>query len=96
MVGVLGPNPSVDTEYKWLIISHLFVFIGFKIKYLLHFCYIFYLDIKKKMPIFAAVLTTIIQRYGKVEVLFEDIADIRNVKSVCQNRPPCHGILMVD
>lgn len=48
------------------------------------------------MFIFAAVLTTIIQRYGKIKVLFEDIADIRNVKSVCQNRPPYHGILMVD
>ena len=48
------------------------------------------------MFIFAAVLTTIIQRYGKIKVLFEDIADIREIKSVCQNRPPCLGFLMVD
>ena len=48
------------------------------------------------MFIFAAVLTTIIQRYGKIKVLFEDIADIRNVKSVCQDCPPCYGLLMVD
>ena len=36
-----SPSPTGHPKDKWLIFSHLFYFIHFEIKILLHFCYIF-------------------------------------------------------
>ena len=91
MVGVLGPNPSVDTKRKWLIFSHfsfspntsLMSFAAL----LLHFLIFQIWKIKLLFVYLQQISNKILFYYGN-KILFKDKADEWNGKPLHKDQPP--------